>query len=281
MITLFTSCKPFVGEDKIAQRNAIKSWSLLRPKPEIIIVGDDPGVKEVAEEFGLVYVSEVRRYNGRNPYVDDVFKKATQFASNDLLCYINSDIILMSDFMSAVSEASTVKKKLLLVGKRHDLAVEHELDFDPGWEEQLTARVVNEGRLYPLAGIDYFVFRKGSYDDLPPYILGNVRWDNWMVYSARCKRMMVIDATDSVRVVHQDHELKHAQESDEGGISTDEGAVYNFNLYGKDSPVFYHADATHKITKGGLKRRFEKAFIARSLMTFPILLKNKTKVSGS
>ncbi|MBE0577390.1 MAG: glycosyltransferase family 2 protein [Desulfuromonadales bacterium] len=276
MITLFTSCKPFIGADNVAQRNAIKSWRLLRPKPEVIIVGDDSGAKEVAEEFGLIYISEVRRYRNRNPYVDDVFKRASQAASNDLLCYLNSDIILMSDYMSAVNEVRVLNKQFLIIGKRYDLNVENELDFGSQWEEQLTARVKSEGCLYPLAGIDYFVFRKGTYDDIPPYILGNVRWDNWMVYSARCKRMMVVDATDHVRVVHQNHELNHAQGADEEEISTDEAAVYNFNLYGKDLPPFYHVDATHKITLNGLKRSMDRSFLVRCLTTLPILLKNKS-----
>lgn len=278
MISLFTSCKPFIGEDRIAQRNGIKSWLSLQPTPEIIIVGDDLGAKEIAAEFDLIHVGDVRRHNGRNPYVDDVFKKASQVATHDLLCYLNSDILLMSDFMSAIEKVSGITRDFLLVGKRHDLDVEHELEFSSEWEQALADRVAKEGRLYPLAGIDYFVFRKGAYDDIPPYILGNIRWDNWMVYSARCKNMMVIDATDVVRVVHQNHELKHAQESDNEGISSDEAAVYNFNLYGKDLLPFFHVDATHKLTVNGVKRNYGKSYFSRKLYTFPALMKAKLRV---
>lgn len=31
MITLFTTAKPFRGHDGIIQRNALRSWTLLRP----------------------------------------------------------------------------------------------------------------------------------------------------------------------------------------------------------------------------------------------------------
>jgi hypothetical protein len=56
MITLITCPKPFRGHSKIIQRNAIKSWTLLEPKPEILLMGDDEGTAEAAAEFGARHV---------------------------------------------------------------------------------------------------------------------------------------------------------------------------------------------------------------------------------
>ena len=52
MLTLFTVPRPFKKDIDIIQHNAIKSWSLLSPKPEIILIGDDYGVGDVARELG-------------------------------------------------------------------------------------------------------------------------------------------------------------------------------------------------------------------------------------
>ena len=43
MLTFFTTAKPFRGHNAIIQRNALKSWTLLRPDVEVILFGDDEG----------------------------------------------------------------------------------------------------------------------------------------------------------------------------------------------------------------------------------------------
>ena len=56
MLTLFAIPKAFRGEFNQIQRNAITSCTLLEPKPEIILLGDDEGTAEVAKEFGVRHV---------------------------------------------------------------------------------------------------------------------------------------------------------------------------------------------------------------------------------
>jgi len=43
MLTLFALPKPFRGRNGIIQQNAIRSWTLLEPTPEIILFGDEFG----------------------------------------------------------------------------------------------------------------------------------------------------------------------------------------------------------------------------------------------
>jgi len=45
---------PFKGADGVRQRSAIQSWLHLEPTPEIILMGDDEGVPEYAQEHGSV-----------------------------------------------------------------------------------------------------------------------------------------------------------------------------------------------------------------------------------
>lgn len=52
-LTIFAVPKPFRGQIGIIQRNAIQSWTKLKLRPEIILLGNDEGTQEIAREFGL------------------------------------------------------------------------------------------------------------------------------------------------------------------------------------------------------------------------------------
>ena len=67
MLSIFAIPKPFQGEFNIIQRNAIKSWTLLLPKCEIILFGDEEGTKEIAKEFGTLYLPEVKKNEFSTP----------------------------------------------------------------------------------------------------------------------------------------------------------------------------------------------------------------------
>ena len=59
MLTIFATPKPFRGHIAVIQRNAIRSWTLLRPACEIILMGNDEGTAEIAAEFGVRHVPEI------------------------------------------------------------------------------------------------------------------------------------------------------------------------------------------------------------------------------
>src|SRR2546430_4941754 len=97
-MTLFTLPKGFTSSFDTIQRNAIQSWLKIDPRPEIILFGDDPGVANVAEEYGLRHVPTVERNSYGTPLVGPVMEQAQQVALNDLVCYVNADIILPPGF---------------------------------------------------------------------------------------------------------------------------------------------------------------------------------------
>jgi hypothetical protein len=270
MLTFFTSCKPFKGEDAVAQRNAISSWKMLRPEPEIMVFGDEEGVAELAGELGLRHIPEVRRSEWGNPLVSDLFEQAQKISNHDICCYINADIILLSDFPVAIKLAAEQKNQFLLIGKRYDLDVKERLIFDTEWEEKIAQRVRSEGQLYHLPGMDYFVFRKGQWGRVLPFALGNIRWDNWMVYEARRTKITTIDATSMITAIHQNHEMKHAEQGDGRGIEDDPAAVYNLQLYGQNMTSFFHLDASHVLGSNGLKLALSRAYLGRRLVTTPV-----------
>src|SRR6185436_12687954 len=99
LITLFSAPKPF-SDPHIAmiQRNAIKSWTLL-PDVEVILLGEEMGLADVAGEFGVRHVRNVARNESGTPLISSMFQLARENSHGDLLCIVNADMILMRDFV--------------------------------------------------------------------------------------------------------------------------------------------------------------------------------------
>jgi hypothetical protein len=51
------------------------TWLSLDPQPEIIYVSDDPGVEEVAKEFGIRHIGNVKKNEYGTPLLDFIFKE--------------------------------------------------------------------------------------------------------------------------------------------------------------------------------------------------------------
>ncbi len=101
MLTIFTVPKPFRGHIGVIQTNAIQSWVLLRPECETILFGNEEGTAEVASMFGIRHFPDIERNEYGTPLVSSVFGIAQDIASHQLLCYVNADIMLTSDFLVA------------------------------------------------------------------------------------------------------------------------------------------------------------------------------------
>ena len=212
MLTLFSIPKPFRGHFKVVQTNAVRSWALLDPRPEIILLGDDEGTAEIAEEVGARHVAEVERNEHGTPLVNSVFAKAEAAASNSLMCYVNADIVLMSDFPETVQQVCRTlpDEPFLIVGRKiGGVDIPEFLDFgEPDWEQKLRERATAQGR-YGTSDSDYFVFRKGLYPRIPPFAIGRFYWSPWFVYNAMSRSIKVIDATAMIMAVEPRHDYSH------------------------------------------------------------------------
>lgn len=255
MLTIFATPKPFRGHDGVIQTNAIRSWALLQPACEIILFGDDEGTAVVASEFGIRHIPDVECNEYGTPLVSSLFNTAQNLASHDSICYVNADIILMSDFMRAVRQLE--ERPSLIIGRRWDLDLEEYLDFNnTDWETQLRTRLAKEGKLHGVWGVDYFLFRRGMYRDIPPFAIGRYAWDNWLIFKARSLGLPVIDATQVITVVHQNHDYAHIHTIIENsGQVKGKGieGMRNGELLGGAHYVFGLLDATYQLTPAGLK----------------------------
>ena len=215
--------KPFDGHIGIIQRNAISSWTRLSPRPEIILFGDETGTADIAREFGLRHIPQIRRNEKTTPYLDDLFAQAQAAASFPIMAYINSDIILFDEFERAIESVAAWRPQFLMAGRRCDIDLTVAIDFSAGdWERRLRDDVTRRGKKRSVSWIDYFVFPRGMYREVPPMLIGRMWWDNWLVWKAAEMGAPVVDASPRVLAVHQNHPYPYAGgffatwQSDEG-----------------------------------------------------------------
>ncbi|MDR2604791.1 MAG: hypothetical protein LBC55_05505 [Desulfovibrio sp.] len=208
-VTLFAVPKAFRGLEKIIQRNAVRSWLRLEPKPEVILMGDDCGTAEICEEFGLRHVPDIRRNDLGTPLLDDIFLKARESADTEVLCYINADIILF-DIMEAAARALKKFDTFLLVGQRLDYDVTSEQDFShPDHAATFMKEALENGIMHTPTGMDYFAFTPGLWENIPPFALGRTAWDTWLLHDNLQARRPVIDCSGFVTAIHQNHGYAH------------------------------------------------------------------------
>jgi hypothetical protein len=208
-LTIFTAPKPFTNPHiDVIQRNAIRSWMRLE-ETAVVLIGDEPGIAEAAAEIGVRHIPNVDRDDKGVPTVRSVMAKGHEASESPILCYANADMILMSDLSRAIHDVVAQEKEFLMVGQRWNLDILSPLDFSADWEARLRKDVAERGKFYSPWGIDFFVFPRHLYTDVPDFTIGRPAWDNWMVYHASTTWGVAIDATRSVLVVHQNHDYSH------------------------------------------------------------------------
>jgi len=252
-ITIFSMPKAFKGHIDIIQRNAIKSWTLLRPRPEIILLGDDEGTAEIAKEFGLRHIPHVERNELGTPLLNSIFEIGQREASHPVMAYVNADIILANDFTMAIGRVIDQGfDSFLMIGQRWDLNITEPIPFQKAtWEKELRQSVKQIGKLHSPAGLDYFIFRDNPWGDILPFVIGRTSWDGWLLFRALSSDVPVIDATESILAVHQKHNYNHTK----GGYAGAWGgleAEYNKKLARRYISVRSIVDASWSLINGEL-----------------------------
>ena len=231
--------------------------------------GNDEGNAEVAAELKVTHVPDLELSEKGTPLISSMFGLAHQLSSNPLLCFLNADIMLTDSFMKALRVVFAAKPQFLMTGRRTLFDLETLWDFDQaGGEGALIEKVAKEGRLDDWVAMDYFAFPRGVYSDVPPFVVGRARWDNWMVYSALKREIPVIDGTADILAIHQNHDYSHLKGGVKDCFVSPEGQR-NQELYGLDTCIGT-ADSTHYLKDGRLHRSLGRASLARRVDTLPV-----------
>ena len=237
-ITIFTTAKPFVGHSRVIQRNALKSWTLLEPRPEIILFGDEQGAAQIANELGLHHIPNVKRNEHGTIFLSDMFEQTQKKSLNNIFVYINADIILTSDFVPAIEKVKAKFENFLMIGHRTDVDISVMMDLGiSDWENHLRELVSRSGKMREDCYIDYFVFTRNLWPQIPDFLIGRVAWDKGLVYMALTSQKQIVDATKVNLAIHQNHDYSHVP----GGIQEVwEGveAQYNRSLIPAEALVY-------------------------------------------
>lgn len=205
-VTFFTMPKAFRGLDNALQRNAIQSWLHLAPRPEVILLGNEEGVAKTAAEFGLRHIPNIARNEFGTPLVDDMFLQVQNQAETDVLCYVDASLVLFDDFMQALEKCRD-QNNFLLVGCRLNYDQTEEINFaSPQLTKKLASLARSAGIPHEPTVMDYFAFKPGLWDGIPPFAFGKRIWDSWLFLDAAARGCKVVDCSDFITALHQNHD---------------------------------------------------------------------------
>ena len=224
-LIIFTTCKPFIGDDAWRQEQAIKSWTLLEGiEKKIIIIGNDKGTKEICEKYNLIHEPNIKTLDGV-PYLYEMFIIANNYADDhDIMLWTNSDMIYFQDMINTIYSFKINKpneKNFLLIGQRidwHNPRMLEKISKDEFFHkinfknissinvEKLDS-LYNECSLHLPCGIDYVIHSKTTFlNNLDPnLVIAGTRHDMIMVGVGINKKYFTCDITLTCPVIHQNH----------------------------------------------------------------------------
>jgi hypothetical protein len=272
-LTLFAIPKHFRGHVATIQKNAIASWARLKPRPEILLFGDEEGTAEIAAKLGLRHFPEVARNEFGTPLLDDLFQKAERHASAPQLGYVNADIILTNEFCAALDRVRARFEQFTMVGRRWDLDWGEPLDFsEPGWDESIRSRALRANVQQPGNFIDYFVYSRGLCDGLLPLAIGRYSWDNYLLWRARSQGAELVDVSKVVVAIHQNHDHSHLPKGP-GAARQGPELKRNRRMVGAWWHLYTIEDATQILEADGFRRSHLHGWLmAKRLWSHPLTI---------
>ncbi len=272
LITIVTAPKPFTDPHiAMIQRNALDSWMKLGPEVEIIVVGQEEGVELAAKGLPFRHIPEVRRNHFGTPIIRSMVDAARESSNSPMLAIVNTDILLLPDFLITAGSVCETMKNYLIVSQRWDLDVREDLTATRNLAQDLQQKIRKHGVRHPRGGSDIFIFPRNCYRDMPDLVIGRAGWDNWMIYHARVRKWPVVDASNAMTIIHQSHDYGHLP----GGKphyrhpETEE----NIRLGGGKLTIFTLDDSQFLVKDGRLQRwQFSWKKVKREMEVFPLVV---------
>ena len=270
LVTILTAPKSFEDPHILKiQRNALRSWKALGSLVDVIVLGNDEGIKGNALLMGIRHYPDVQCNEKGTPLISSMLKIGRDESKSPYLAIVNADVILFSDFIQSIKDISKIKKEFLIIGQRWDMDVSKEVGGQVRDFVRLKKRVPIEAKLHPPKGSDYFIFPRICYQSIPDLAIGRAGWDNWFIYKSRWEGWTVVDGTHDVMIVHQSHDYAHLP----GGKphyrlpETKENVARG----GGEHTIFTLFDAQYDLKNGKLiKRKWSFKKIIREVVIFPL-----------
>ena len=205
MFTIFTFPRPFKSPFNTPQLNAINSWKKIHKDVEIYLINDE---LNTAKEFAIK--NKIKCIDGKfskygSPLLKDAIESINKVAKNDIILFINTDIIYIDGIKRTFDVVLNNFDKYFIVGRRVDYDVDYKISFnDKDYKKKLISMYKN-GAMHGLSGLDYWMFPKNTFNEIPNFVIGKPGYDNWLLAESKRKSISVIDASNSIRILHQNH----------------------------------------------------------------------------
>ena len=253
LLTLFTAPKPFVDPfTSLIQHNALRSWKALGEEVEVVVIGNEEGIADAAQEYAFTQRPDVKVNRLGTPLISSIFDLGRGANESPFLAYVNADIILFPDLITITQNVASQAEKFLMVGQRWDLDVTELLNFEGDWGLALKRRMRESGSLHKRTGSDYFVFPRSCFQTIPDFTVGRAGWDNWMIYQARRQGWHTVDCSAELDVIHQNHDYRHLPEGKPHYRLPETGE--NIRLAGGMRTIFELDDASHRFVDGKIEK---------------------------
>lgn len=217
--------------------NAMDSWR--RFADRIILFGAESRAAKLEAGYGLVWGVYQNEYG--TPLVSDMFNGYPD--PQNTFVFANSDVMLFF-VEEAIARAEKIGDSWLMVGQRRDMSIQKRIDFETLDVAEL-GDLATHYKYLPPCGADYFIWRNVDWFHMPPFAVGRLAYDNWIIYDALKRGLPVIDATEVILAIHQDHPERE-------GVRTCPEARENVRLAKESYPEWtawngWINQATHRI----------------------------------
>ena len=224
MITFFSTFE----NTNYRQNNSIESWKKLNCVSNIVAFSS----KE--EGYDIDYLPYSQIIMGM-PTVSSLFKDILEKYDTEYFCYLNSDILFLSDFCETFNKVKEKHNSFSVIGQRHNWNSPKALDVPRLSDEEIKKEVLHDCSLHPKTGVDYFLFSRDVFEgkNIPEFLIARRYFDHWLAHYPRTVNVPVIDATGNIFCIHHE-ETRSKRESDWSQIPQfREGCNYNGALFGQ------------------------------------------------
>jgi len=197
-----TSLKPInVEKISVMQKNSLNSWSKLKIDKKIFVFNKNQSVKdfcsnldvEIVEDYECSPNSDIPTWRTMRDYA------AKNASDEDVIVWVNGDVMFDDSLIQTIDASKMFSNDFVLVGQKYDWSNFYNLDND-----------VNLKELQPLElhgeyAIDYFIFKKHLFENLPGFYIARQRFDNFLVGES-VKKYKAINCTKTLLCIHHRHE---------------------------------------------------------------------------
>ena len=144
MFTIFTFPRPFESPFNTPQLNAINSWKKIHKDIEIYLINDE---LNTAKEFPSK--NKIKCIDGKfskygSPLLKDAIQSINTMAKNDIILFINTDIIYVDGIKRTTDIVLNNFDKYFIVGRR----VDYDIDYEIGSEINIGENILSETNKY-------------------------------------------------------------------------------------------------------------------------------------